>query len=110
MEKIETHLKWCLKQRKGVRLVKPSENLVRAYLEKSRNALRSMEVNAREGILEWAVSASYYAKYFAVYALLSKVGARCEIHDCTITLFESYSAFLFPLKYFVNLGNLRKTE
>ena len=41
--------------------------------------------------MESAVSASYYAKYFAVYALLCKIGAKCEIHDCTITLFE----FLF---------------
>jgi uncharacterized protein (UPF0332 family) len=62
--------------------------LVKAYLEKSRNALKSMEVNAQASIIEWAVSASYYAKYFAVYVLLSKVGVKCEIHDCTITLFE----------------------
>lgn len=47
-----------------------------------------MEVNAEAGLIEWAVSASYYAKYFVVYSLLSKIGAKCEIHDCTITLFE----------------------
>lgn len=107
MENVETYLKWCLKQRKGIRLVKPSENLVKAYLEKSRNALRSMEVNAREGILEWAVSASYYAKYFAVYALLSKIGARCEIHDCTIALFE----YLFGSSVPPQMSNvLRKSK
>jgi len=60
---------------------------MKAYLEKSHNALKSMEVNAREGIAEWTVSASYYAKYFAVYALLTKIGVKCEIHDCTIALF-----------------------
>ena len=47
-----------------------------------------MEINAQAGLVEWSVSASYYAKYFAVYALLSKIGVKCEIHDCTITLFE----------------------
>ena len=82
------YLKWCLKQSKGIRLVKPSENLMKAYFQKSRNALKSMEVNAKSGITEWAVSASYYAKYFAVYALLSKIGVKCEIHDCTIALFS----------------------
>jgi len=61
---------------------------MKAYLQKSRNALKSMEVNAKSGITEWAVSASYYAKYFAVYALLSKIGVKCEIHDCTIALFS----------------------
>lgn len=63
-------------------------NLVRAYLKKSRNALKAMEVNSQAGLTEWAVSASYYAKYFAVYSLLSKIGVKCEIHDCTIAVFE----------------------
>lgn len=88
MQDNKRYLMWCLKQSKGIRLAKPSENLVRAYLEKSRNALKSMEVNAKAGIAEWAVSASYYAKYFSVYALLSKIGVKCEIHDCTIALFN----------------------
>jgi len=82
------YLRWCLRQSKGIALVKPSENLVRAYLQKSRNAIKSMEVNAEAGIIDWAVSASYYAKYFAVYSLLAKIGVKCEIHDCTIALFE----------------------
>jgi len=77
-----------LKQSKGIRIVAPSDNLVKAYREKSKNALKSMEINAQAGLVEWAVSASYYAKYFAVYSLLSKIGVKCEIHDCTITLFE----------------------
>jgi uncharacterized protein (UPF0332 family) len=84
----ERRLQWCLKQSKGIRVVKPSENLVKAYLQKSRNASKSMEVNAQAGLVEWAVSASYYAEYFAVYSLLSKIGVKCEIHDCTIAVFE----------------------
>lgn len=82
------YLKWCLNQSKGIRIVKPSDNLLKAYLQKTRNARRSMEINAKADITEWVVSASYYAKYFAVYALLQKIGVKCEIHDCTITLFE----------------------
>ncbi len=81
-------LKWCLKQRRGIRLVRPSDNLLRAYLKKAESALRSMDVNAKAGIAEWAVSAGYYARYFAVYGLFQKVGIKCEIHDCTIALFE----------------------
>jgi hypothetical protein len=64
MRKDEEHLKWCFKQRNGIKLSKPSNNLEKAYREKARNAIKSMDVNAREGITEWAVSASYYAKYF----------------------------------------------
>ena len=88
MHDAKKHLKWCLKQNKGIKIVKPSENLTTAYLKKSRNALKSMDINAEADITEWAISASYYAKYFAVYALLAKIGAKSEIHDCTIALFE----------------------
>lgn len=84
----KSYLKWCFKQNKGIRIVKVSDNLLKAYLRKASDALKSMEVNAEAGIVEWTVSASYYAKYFAVYALLSKIGVKCEIHDCTIELFD----------------------
>lgn len=47
-----------------------------------------MEVNAKAGLDEWTISASYYAKYFVIYALLSRIGIKCEIHDCTIALFS----------------------
>lgn len=88
MQNEKRYLEWCLKQSKGIKIVASSDNLVKAYREKSKNALKSMEVNAQACLFEWAVSASYYAKYFAVYSLLSKIGVKCEIHDCTITLFE----------------------
>jgi len=101
------YLKWCLRQERGIRLAAPSDNLAKAYLEKSRNALRSMEVNAQAGIEEWTVSASYYAKYFAVYALLSKVGVKSEIHDCTIALF----GYLFStMEYHHLVRELRQSK
>jgi uncharacterized protein (UPF0332 family) len=107
MQGNKRYLKWCLKQGRGIRLAAPSDNLMKAYLEKSHNALKSMEVNAREGIVEWTVSASYYAKYFAVYALLAKVGVKCEIHDCTIALF----GYLFSAPEFRHLvRELRRSK
>lgn len=87
MQSDKKYLEWCAKQNKGIKLVKESENLQKAYVKKSKQALKSMEVNADAGIDEWAVSASYYAKYFIIYALLSRIGIKCEIHDCNIALF-----------------------
>lgn len=72
-------------------MLSPNDNLYRAYISKSKEALEAMDVNSKKGILSWAVSASYYARYFAVYALLSKIGIKSEIHDCTLELFK----FLF---------------
>jgi uncharacterized protein (UPF0332 family) len=84
----DRHLRWCFKQSKGIQLSTPSEDLVRAYLTKSRTALKSMDVNVREGIDEWAIDTGYYAKYYVVYALFQRLGIKSEIHDCTIALFE----------------------
>ena len=75
---------WCFKQKKGIKLVKPNENLCNAYLKKSNNALKSMYLNMESKIYEWAVEAAYYARYYAVYALLQKLGIKSEIHDCSI--------------------------
>lgn len=82
------YLKWCAKQKNGIKIIAESITLQKAYLQKSKNAIKSMEVNAKAGIDDWAVAASYYARYDAVYALFSRIGIKCEIHDCTITLFK----------------------
>lgn len=105
MQNEQRYLQWCLKQNRGVRVGKSSENLMRAYRQKSRNALKSMEVNAKANLVDWAVSASYYAEYFAVYSLLSKIGVKCEIHDCTITLFEYLFSDIIPKETLKDLRN-----
>ncbi len=46
------YLKWCADKDKGIKLVAASGNLVRAYLEKSGTAIKSMELNANSGITE----------------------------------------------------------
>jgi uncharacterized protein (UPF0332 family) len=31
----------------------------------------------------WLATTKYYSEYFSIYALLQKIGIKCEIHDCT---------------------------
>jgi len=33
---------------------------------------------------DWILTTAYYARYFALYALLMKLGIKSEIHDCSI--------------------------
>lgn len=103
MQSNEKFLKWCMRQNKGIKVVKGSENLQKAYMEKSKASLKSMEVNANEGIDDWAVSAGYYARYFAIYALLRRIGIKCEIHDCTIAVFRYLFASEVPSSFFEDL-------
>jgi uncharacterized protein (UPF0332 family) len=82
------HLLWCKKTTKYIDFVTPSENIARAHIAQARDSIRAMEVNRREGLADWAITASYYAKYFAVSALFAQFGIKCENHACAATLFE----------------------
>lgn len=87
-------LAWCIRKKKGIRLVSPSKNLCDSYIKKAENSLVSMHLNFKAGITDWAVSAAYYARYHMVYALLMRCGIKSEIHDCSIAvargLFRDY--------------------
>ncbi len=59
----------------------PNTNLAEAYLKKAEEALESMRINT---IKDWKISTAYYTIYFSLYAMLTRIGIKCEIHSCTI--------------------------
>ncbi|MBN1897105.1 MAG: HEPN domain-containing protein [Candidatus Aenigmarchaeota archaeon] len=79
-------VKWCLNVKRGVKLIKPNENLSKSYIKKAEDSLISMRANLREGITDWASSAAYYARYHILYALFMKCGIKSEIHECTLEI------------------------
>lgn len=74
-------IKWCLNQKKGIELVKPSENLRDAYLIKAEEALDTLRTSKSR---DWQLTTAYYAIYHGIYSLLMNIGVKCEIHSCTI--------------------------
>ena len=83
-------IQWCCNTKNGIELITPSNNLSKAYLKKSENAMNA--VSALKGNIEWEISSGYYTMYFAFYSILMKIGIKCEIHACTIEF----------MKYFLN--------
>lgn len=80
-------LKWCLRQKKGIRMIEPNELIAEDYVKKSDNSLRMMNTVDSE---EWRIVGGYYACYECLYALLIKVGIKSEIHDCSIFLMNFF--------------------
>src|SRR3989338_8455966 len=81
------NLKLCLTHKDGIRLVDPSQSLALAYVKKAEDSLVSMnEINVRD----WKISTAYYTMYFSLYAILSRVGIKCELHGCTIEFANSF--------------------
>jgi uncharacterized protein (UPF0332 family) len=77
---------WCLKQKRGIRITEPNQNLTKAYLKKATSALNTMTATLQINEADWTATTAYYARYFALYALLMKIGVKSEIHECTITM------------------------
>jgi uncharacterized protein (UPF0332 family) len=77
-------IKWCLKQKKGIKLVEPNDAISEIYIKESLNDFEMIDkVNQK-----WRTVTAYYSCYNSVYAILMKIGIKCEIHDCTIGLME----------------------
>lgn len=78
------NLEWCKKQVRGLKLVAPNANLTDVYIKKAESALNMLASALEKNEVDWVVTTSYYAKYFALYSIFAKCGIKCEIHDCTI--------------------------
>jgi uncharacterized protein (UPF0332 family) len=74
-------IKWCAGKKEGLYLIQSNPDLANAYIKKAEEALESMRVNI---IKDWKISTAYYTIYFSLYAVLMKLGVKCEIHSCTI--------------------------
>lgn len=80
-------IKWCLNAKNGIELVEPSGNLSEAYFKKAEEALESMALVKSQS---WQISTAYYSMYFSLYAILMKIGVKCEIHSCTIEFMRRF--------------------
>lgn len=81
------HLKWCL-QEDQIELDAPNQMLAEDYQAKAREALEVADLLENNKYYDWSVTASYYARYFILTALLRRCGLVIENHTCAITLFE----------------------
>jgi uncharacterized protein (UPF0332 family) len=57
-------------------------------MQKAISALNTMTAAVKIGETDWVLTTAYYARYFALYAFLIKMGVKSEIHDCTVYLAE----------------------
>jgi uncharacterized protein (UPF0332 family) len=78
-------LKWCCKQSLGLKIDKPNDNLAKEYLQSAEETLSVLQ-NIKGNSNMWLATTKYYCEYFSIYALLQKIGIKCEIHDCTIEI------------------------
>jgi uncharacterized protein (UPF0332 family) len=81
-------IRWCMEAKKGIELVEPSEELAGAYLKKAEDSLKAAA--SLKDNRDWEISSCYYTMYFSLYAILMKMGVKCEIHSCTISFMKRF--------------------
>jgi uncharacterized protein (UPF0332 family) len=101
-------LKWCCKQKNGIILIEPNDDLSEEYIKSAEETLFSLKNNLEDSNM-WKASKKYYAQYLAVYSLMMKLGIKCEIHECTIELTKYFENFnIFPKDTFKLLIKSKK--
>jgi|TARA_Y100000034_G_scaffold111561_1_gene144728 uncharacterized protein (UPF0332 family) len=93
MDKID----WCLKQKSGIKLIEPNNNLCEEYFKSAEENLDAMLKLTGK----WKSITAYYACYEAIYAILQKIGIKCDIHECTLELLNLIENINEELKNFI---------
>ncbi len=111
----KSHVSWCWKQKRGIKLEQPNDNLCTVYIKKAKSSLNMLESATEKDEIDWIFTTAYYARYFAFYALLQKCGIKSEIHDCTIfskvdsgrkSIVRKYSLFFLNPALFARASNI----
>jgi len=82
-------IKWCLKTRNGIEMVKPNDNMSESYIKMADESLKIIKKVENESKL-WASSSAYYTIYYCLYSLMIKSGIKCEIHSCSIEFMKMF--------------------
>ncbi|MFH1588461.1 MAG: HEPN domain-containing protein [Candidatus Diapherotrites archaeon] len=75
---------WCLKQKEGIKRIKPNQKLCEEYQEKTTEDLKAANLLFENKLYSWSIITCYYSMYHSATALLSLIGFKSKNHACTI--------------------------
>jgi len=83
-------MNFLIKLKRGgkLKIVEPSEEIKKSYIEKSESNFISTKILLNNSRLEEAVSLAYYSMYHILIALLSRVGIKSKNHFASIILLK----------------------
>lgn len=81
-------IEWCQAQAKGLKKVLPNANMADSYLKMAEDSLAVLPGVAKSRI--WTATTTYYIFYYSLYALMLKLGFKCEIHTCSLEFMKRF--------------------
>lgn len=79
---------WCKKQKRGIEIIEPNPNMADSYIKMAEESIEAL--NAVKKSKMWTAVTSYYVFYQSLYALMLKIGIKCEIHSCSLQFMTEY--------------------
>ncbi|MBS3145607.1 HEPN domain-containing protein [Candidatus Woesearchaeota archaeon] len=91
----EKKLNWCLKKaekegrkHRGLHIIAQDTRKADDYIKKAEHNLEVMRYLISGGFNDWAISASFYAHYHCLSAILQKFGYESRNQECTFVAIE----------------------
>ena len=75
---------------RGLRVIAPDDTRAKEHLAKADHNLKAMIYLIKGGISDWAVNASFYARYHCLLAVLAKNGYESRNQECTFAAIETF--------------------
>jgi len=89
-------LKWCITQKNGIELIEPNQNMSASYEAMARESIIIID-NVKQSKI-WTATTTYYIFYYSLYALMMRIGIKCEIHSCSLEFMrQCLEEFYSPL-------------
>lgn len=95
MGHLENKLEWCIKKAKnedkkhrGLKEVKPNTEKSERHINKANHNLKVMLYLIKGDFPDWAINASFYARYHCLLAILVKYGYESRNQECTFAAVE----------------------
>lgn len=90
MAHLDNKLEWCITKAKkegekhrGLREVAPNKDKSKEHIRKAEHNLKAMIYLIKGGFPDWAINASFYARYHCLLAALAKHGYESRNQECT---------------------------
>jgi uncharacterized protein (UPF0332 family) len=81
-------IRWCTQQNKGIQVVLPNENMSYSYLGMAEESIVALKGLEQSNI--WTAATTYYIYYYSLYALMLRMGVKCEIHACSLEFMKLF--------------------
>lgn len=81
-------IKWCATQKHGLTLFERNENMSMSYLRMAQESIHVLS-NVQSSAI-WTATTSYYVFYYSLYALMLRIGVKCEIHSCSLQFMREF--------------------